>query len=71
LGNVGWTCVDEFQRLSFHHKAEKFLVWFSFKDDGFSIEAFVKKDLVWRKLPKSRVSENKLNVNVSLCLMNK
>ena len=55
MGNVGRTCVDEFQRLSFQHKPEKFLVWFSFKDDGFSMEAFVKKDLIWGKLLKSRV----------------
>ena len=50
MGNVGWTCADELQRLGFKHETEKFLVWLSFEDDGFSIEAFVEKDFVWGKL---------------------
>ena len=65
MGNVGWTCVDELQRLGFKHEPEKFLVWFSFKDDGFSIEAFIEKDFVWGKLPETRVSENEAIVDVS------
>ena len=62
MGNVGWTRVDGFQRLGFN---EKFLVWFNFEDDGFSIEAFVEKDFVWGKLLESRVSENEAIVDVS------
>ena len=53
MGNVGWACVDEFQRLGFKHETEKFLVWFGFKDDGFSIEAFVQQYLIWWKVSKT------------------
>ena len=65
MGNVGWTCADELQRLGFKHETEKFLVWLSFEDDGFSIEAFIEKDFVWGKLPETRVSKNEAIVNVS------
>ena len=65
MGNIGWTCVDEFQRLGFKHETEKFLVWLSFEDDGFSIEAFVEKDFVWGKLLETRVSKNEAIVDVS------
>ena len=65
MGNVGWADEDEFQRSGFKHETEKFLVWLSFEDDGFSIEAFVEKDFVWGKLLESRVSENEAIVDVS------
>ena len=65
MGKAGWTSVDELQRLGFKQETEKFLVWFSFKDDGFSIESFIEKDFVWGKLPETRVSKNEAIVDVS------
>ena len=46
-------------------ETEKFLVWLSFEDDGFSIEAFVEEDFLWGKLLETRVSENEAIVDVS------
>ena len=51
--------------MGFKHETEKFLVWLSFEDDGFSIEAFVEEDFLWGKLLETRVSENEAIVDVS------
>ena len=58
MGNIGWTELDEFERIGFKHETKEFLVRFSFKDNGFPIEAVVQEDFIrWQGLDV-RVAKN-------------
>ena len=45
--------IDQFQGFCFKHESEEFPIRFGFKDDGFSIEAFVQQYLIWWKVSKT------------------
>ena len=66
MGNIGWTEVDEFERIGFEHETKEFLVRFSFKDNGFPIvEAVVQKDFIrWQSLDV-RITKNEAIVHVA------
>ena len=65
MGNVGWSLVDQLKWLCFKHEAEKFLIWFCFEDDGFSIEPIVKRDFIWSKVSEAFVSEDETIVDIT------
>jgi len=57
--------IDQFQWLCFEHESKEFLIWFSFKDDRFSVETVIQQDLVWRKRGEAFVSEDETIVGIS------
>ena len=65
MRNVGGTLVHEFQGFCLQHKTKEFLIWFSFKDDGFAVEAIIKKDFIWREMLKSRITKDESVVHIS------
>ena len=64
MGNVGWSLVNQFQRLCFEHKAQKLLIRFGFQDDGFSIEAVIKENFIWCQVKKTLVTEDQAIVHI-------
>ena len=65
MRNIGWTLIDHLQRLGFDHKSQKFLVRFSLKNDGFSIETIVKKDFIRCHFCKAFVTKDQTIVNIT------
>ena len=65
MGYIGRSLVDQLKWFCFKHEAEEFLIWFGFKDDGFSIEPIVKKDFVWSKVSEAFVPEDETVVDVT------
>ena len=49
MGDIGRTLIDQFQWFCLKHKAKKFLVRFSYENDGFSIEPVIKQHFIrWK-----------------------
>ena len=65
MGNIGQSLIDQLKWFGFKHEAKKFLIWFGFKDDRFSIESIVKKNFVWSKVSEAFVSEDETVVDVT------
>ena len=65
MGDVGWSLVDQLKWFGFEHEAEKFLVWFCFENDGFSIEPIIEKNFVWSKVSEAFVSEDETIVDIT------
>ena len=57
--------VDQLQWFCFKHEAEKFLVRFCLKNDGFSIESVVQEDFIWCQCSEAFVSKYEAIVNIS------
>ena len=57
--------ISQLQWFCFEHEAKKFLVRFSFKNDGFSVEAIIEKDFIWCKFCEAFVSKNETVVDVA------
>jgi len=52
-------------RSSLQDKAEKFLIGFSFKNDGLSIETFTKQNFIWWKVLEAGIAKDESVVDVS------
>ena len=65
LRDVGWSAIDQLERFCFQHEAEKFLIGFSFKNDGFPIEAFSAQDFIWWKIFGAGITKDESIVNVA------
>ena len=65
MGNIGWTEVDELERMGFQHETKEFLARLCFKDNGFPIKAVVQEDFIrWQSLDV-RVAKNETVVHVA------
>ena len=49
----------------FKHEAKKFLVRFSFENDGFAVETIIKKDFIWCKCSEAFVTKDETVVDIS------
>jgi hypothetical protein len=65
LRDIGWTLIDQLQRLGFEHKPQKFLVRFSLENDGFSVEAIVEKNFVGCQFCEAFVTKDQTIVNIA------
>ena len=65
MRDIGRSLVNQLQRFRFEHETKEFLVRFRLKNDGFSVEAFVQEDFVWRKCSEALVTEYETIVNIS------
>ena len=65
MRDVGWSLIYQLQGFCFKHKPKKFLVRFCLEDDGFSVEAIVKKNFIGCKFGEAFVSKNQTIVNIT------
>ena len=65
LKDMRRSLIDQLQWFRFEHEAKKFLVRFSFKNDGFAIKPIVKQDFVWCEFSEAFLSEDETIVDVS------
>ena len=65
MRDVGWSLIYQLQGFCFEHKPKEFLVRFSLEDDGFAIEAIVKKNFIWCKVCEAFVSKYQTIVNIA------
>ena len=65
LRDIGWTDIDQFQRICLKHEAQEFLVRFSFKDDGFAVETVVQQNFIWGQHVDLGVTQNQAIVHIS------
>ena len=65
MRDVRRALIDQLQWFCLQHEAKKFLTWFCFKNDGFSIETVVKEYFVRREIKKSSISKYQAVVNIS------
>ena len=65
MRDVGWSLIYQLQGFGFEHKPKEFLVRFSLEDDGFAIEAIVKKNFIWCKVCEAFVSKYQTIVNIA------
>ena len=65
MRDIRRSLVDQFQWFCFKHEAAKFLVRFSLKNDGFSIESVVQEDFIWCQCSEAFVSKYEAIVNIS------
>ena len=59
------TLINQFQWFCFQHEAKKFLFWFCFKDDGFSVEPVIKQHFVWWEMHEAGVPKDQTVVHVA------
>ena len=64
MRDIGGTKIGKFERISFKHETEEFLVRFSLEHNGFSIEAVIKKDFIWGQVAETSIAQNETVVNV-------
>ena len=65
MRNIGRTNINQLQGIGFKHESQEFLARLSFKDNGFSIEAVVQEDFVWRQHMDLRVAQDESMVHIS------
>ena len=65
MRDVDWSLIYQLQGFCFKHKPKKFLVRFCLEDDGFAVEAIVKKNFIWCKFGEAFVSKNQTIVNIA------
>ena len=57
--------IYQFQWFGFEHEAKKFLIRFSFENDGFSVETIIQEDFIWCKCSEAFVTKDETVVDIS------
>ena len=65
MRDIGRSLIDQLEWFGFQHEAKEFLVWFSFKNDGFAIETIIEEYFIGSKISKLSVTKNQAVVNVA------
>ena len=65
MRDIGGTLIDQLERFCFKHEAEEFLIWFCFKNDGFSVKAIVQEHFIGSEISESPITKHQSVVDVS------
>ena len=65
MRDVGRSRIDQLEWFGFKHEAKELLIWFSFKDDGFSIKTIIEEDFIWGKFDEAFVSKDETVVDIA------